>query len=444
MTSADAAGATGWLPDEARLIALVCERGGDEWAAGVAVGLADMVGRERGRTFLANVSGAGGDLEALLRAESGPGLTSALTGVATIAAVARSSPEQRFAYLPAGDAALPYTGLCRMQAFRRFLDKVRQRGGTLLLFVSEDDLASSSGSRGASQPLTLDGCVALGDPRGIAARLGAPMLARVERPAPPPEPALEQGPEAETTEAPETVNDVGFRAGSLTRLVAPLALAILLWAGWAMWPSSSPDDEAIRGVDAGVATTPEASDATRGLPSRAEAAEPEAAAPRDFAGPLASYSVLVGSYIRLDDANQRRDELAAAGGLFFVAPTPVRGRTYYRVLAGVYEDRADAATAMSSLVADGRKDAVKEWDIRPVRLAYDLGTFAERGVADRRRDEMRRNGIPAYVLRDTAEAPLYRVFAGAFRTESDGEPLERMLEERGRTGQLITRSGIAP
>ena len=78
-----------WLPDEARLIALVRDREADAWAAGVAVGLADLIGRQRGRTFLANVAGTSDALDGMLGAAGGPGLTSALTGAATIASIAR-------------------------------------------------------------------------------------------------------------------------------------------------------------------------------------------------------------------------------------------------------------------------------------------------------------------------------------------------------------------
>jgi cell division septation protein DedD len=200
----------------------------------------------------------------------------------------------------------------------------------------------------------------------------------------------------------------------------------------------------------GAASSARPADASRvdadgpSLPAGARAAEPTAANDREFEAPAARYSVLVGSYMRLADAMGRRAELAGAGGLFYVAPTPVRGRIYYRVLAGVFEDRADAASAMADLVQDGRKEMFKEWDIRPVRLAYEVGTFTARDEADGRARELQAADVPAYVLRDTAEAPLYRVYAGAFMSEEDAEPLGRRLEELGSGAELVARSGIAP
>lgn len=451
-----------WLPDEARLVALVRDRGTDEWAAGVATGLADMVGRLRGRTFLINVAGAA-ELDRLLDAAGGPGLTSALTGAATVASIARVRSGQRFAYLPAGEAALPYSALRRMERFRRFLEQVRDGGGTLLLYVGQEDLeAAAEDGRGAER-LALDGCIALGEARGIARKLGAPLLARVERPAPPPSP-VRTGSTA--TESRDTEPDIHggpvegpwSRMGSLTRLLLPVAAFLLALFAWGLVTGGSEQGDGhgpgaresadIAAADvaapSGGGSVPAAA-AEGGASAEADPAGGSDPAPgREFHAPPARYSVLVGSYIRLPDAMARRAELSEDGGLFYVAPTPVRGRLYYRVLFGVYEDRADAAAGMADLVADGRKDVARDWDIRPVRLAYDLGTFAEREAAEGRTAALRETEIPVYVLRDTATRPLYRVYAGAFSSEADAGPLGERLADREVESRLISRVGIAP
>lgn len=452
MTDGSATAAERWLPDEARVIALVRDRGSDDWAAGVAIGLADMVGRERRRTFLANIAADSGELDRRLDA-AGPGLTSALTGAATIASIARTSAGQRFAYLPAGEGALPFAGLRRMRTFRRFVAKVKEGGGTILLYVGEEDLAAPSSTRSseADEKLQLDGCIALGEVRGLAAELGAPLLARVERPPPPPaeRPGRPAAPEAERDDpVPGMVPRRRAAAGSLTKLLAVPVAALLLWGAWAVLAPAPEQDGEAGGAGARTAGTSRVDADGPSSPAGAQAAEPApfvaASGPREFAAPAARYSVLVGSYMRLADAMGRRAELAEAGGLFYVAPTPVRGRIYYRVLAGVFEDRADAASAMGDLVEDGRKEMFKEWDVRPVRLAYEVGTFTARDAADRRARELRATDVPAYVLRDTAEAPLYRVYAGAFMSEEDAEPLGRRLEELGSGAELVARSGVAP
>ena len=450
MTDGSAMSAERWLPDEARVIALVRDRGTDDWAVGVAIGLADMVGRERGRTFLANVAGAAGELDRRLDA-TGPGLTSALTGAATIASIAHTSAGQRFAYLPGGEGSLPFAGLRRMRRFRRFVAKVKEGGGTILLYVGEEDLTAPPSARSPepTEKLELDGCIALGDVRGVAAELGAPLLARVERPAPPPEaPAGRALPAAEGVDsATAAVPDRRGTAGSLPKLLAVPVAALLLWGAWAVLGPAPEQGEATEGAARSADASRVDTDGPAS-PAGARAAEPDptegAAEPRDFTAPAARYSVLVGSYIRLADAMARQAELVEAGGLFYVAPTPVRGRIYYRVLAGVFEDRSDAAAAMADLVEDGRKEMFKEWDIRPVRLAYEDGTFTARDEADRRTRELRSVDVPAYVLRDTAEVPLYRVYAGAFMSEADAEPLGRRLEALGSGAELVARWGIAP
>lgn len=466
----------GWLSDDARLIALVREVGADGWAAGVAVGLADMVGRDRGRTFLANVASEPAPLDRLLGAGSGPGLTSALTGAATVAAVALREPSQHFAYLPSGEAALPYAGLRRMPTFRQFLHKVREGGGTVLLYLGEEDIGREA-DRDPAVDVSLDGCIALGSVRGVATELGAPLLARVERPLEPEDarpPGSEAGePSGETAystarlasaEAAPARTDraardaaeleggaAGFAAeeglpsglpGSLSRVWIPVVGLLVLWAVWALFAREpGPQAEAAEG-EAGAAVV---SGAEGAGDVGAVAPDRDPAVPRrEFQAPPATYSILVGSYIRLRDAMQRRDELASDGGLFLVTPTPVQGRVYQRVLAGVFEDRTQATAAMERLVADGRKEIVKEWDIRPVRLAYDLGTFAALDSARGAAERYSADGIPAYVLRDTAATPLYRVYAGAFEREASAEALRQLLEARGSAAKLNVRTGIAP
>lgn len=469
-----------WLSDDARLIALVREVGADGWAAGVAVGLADMVGRDRGRTFLANVASEPAPLDRLLGAGNGPGLTSALTGAATVAAVAHRDPTQSFSFIPSGEAALPYAGLRRMPTFRLFLQKVRDGGGTVLLYLGEEDIGPR-GDRDPAVDVRLDGCIALGSVRGAATDLGAPLLARVERPLEPEEsefeaPILNRPPqEPEESRTVRAAAADGGRAagshatsawnesvpagtgaldgpdepvrgvlGSLSRLWIPIAVLLALWAAWALFAREpGPRAEAAQGAES-VGAAPGSVAAEGGGPSGAHEGGASSRAAREFGAPAATYSILVGSYIRLGDAMQRRDELASDGGLFFVTPTPVQGRVYQRVLAGVFEDRTQATAAMERLVADGRKELIKEWDVRPVRLAYDLGTFATRDSARNEAERYTADGIPAYVLRDTARTPLYRVYAGAFEREASAEALRVALEARGSAAQLNLRTGVAP
>ncbi len=427
-----------WLPAEASLIAVVRETGCGEWAAGVAVGLADIVGRKRGRTYLANVGTDGSELDSLLEVEGGAGLTSALSGSTSVASIARSARQRSFTYLPAGDSALPLSELRRLPRFRNLLRKMRRGGGTLLLYSSEEDLTVAS-NRDTGDGLALDGCIALGSVRDLALELGAPLLARVERPADAP---VGPGPESACPDDDREPGAAGrervavARLGSLSKLMIPAVGLLLLWAVWTVTGSSGEveahaDEAPVTAVR--IADEPET------------AASPEVASrPLTWRAPAANYSVLVESHIRLSDAEERRGTFSRNGGLFYVSPTPVRGRIYYRVFAGVHEDQVDALAAMERLVADGRKKAVKLWDVRPVRLAYDLGTFDSLDGASDRVRTLGADGIPAYALSDSTDAPAYRVFAGAFESEQAAMAMGDLLASRGLKAELNTRSGVAP
>ncbi|MFQ5530551.1 MAG: SPOR domain-containing protein, partial [Gemmatimonadota bacterium] len=368
----------------------------------------------------------------LLAVEGGPGLSSALTGATSIAAIARSTPDRCFAYLPAGDSAVPLSGLRRIPTFRRLLRKVTAGGGTLLLYAAEEDLAAFR-SDDADGP-TFDGCIALGSVPDLALELGAPLLARVERPAEGPAPPSH--PESVTSGESAAGRPVAAasKSGLLRRLWFPV-LAVLLWAMWTVVDSSGESE---------AGTEPPAAASTEPDGSVAGDSSPATPRPRVWAAPSANFSVLVGSYVRLRDAEERRDALSADGGLFFVSPTPVRGRVYFRVFAGVYEDRVDAVAAMERLVDDGRKETVKVWDVRPVRLAHDLGTFDSLEAASERIRELRDDGIPAYVLRDSAAVSSFRVYAGAFESEEAAATLGELLASREVSVELETRSGVAP
>ncbi|MEE8487849.1 MAG: SPOR domain-containing protein, partial [Gemmatimonadota bacterium] len=277
----------------------------------------------------------------------------------------------------------------------------------------------------------------LGTIRDLALDMGAPLLARVERPVDVPKSdmtGLDNQEERATKQ--ETLSD-SPRLGSLVKLlILIIGLAVL----WAVWSISHPSNDAEARAEVPVAVGPARA---YGEPVDMASMDIEPAPPV-WTAPAANYSVLVGSYIWLNDAEERSATLSADGSLFYVSPTPVRGRVYYRVFAGVHEDRLDALAAMEVLVADGRKRVAKLWDVRPVRLAYDLGTFDSLKGATGRIRALSADGIPAYVLRDSTEEPAYRVFAGAYESEEAATAMGDMLESSELSTELITRSGVAP
>ncbi len=451
---------THWLPESTSVVALVRERGGGAWAAGVAVGLADIVGRRRGRTFLANTIPGATELDGLMEAADLPGLTTALSGEMTVSAIARSAPRQSFAYLPAGTPALPLGRLREIPAFRGLLRRVAEHGGTLLLYVAEEAL-DEDGGPGPDHDLPVDGCIAIGDVEDLALTGGAPLLARVERPstergASTPSAAEEQDPSvsAETLDPPDGVDEKSSdRKGKVPAWAPWLGVAAGLMIAGLAWGSF--DNRGAAGDQAGSAggapavvtadvgrETDIQSSARDGEPETESGESGEVPAESEFSAPDLPYSVLVASFALPEDANRQLRELDTDALLVFVAPTPIRGRTYYRILAGAREDRLGAEALMRDLVDAGAKEQLRAWDVRPVRFSYELGTYSERRAADRRVDQLQEAGVPAYRLEGgTEQEPSYRIYAGAYESEQAAEVLGRALEDAGEPARLVTRRG---
>jgi cell division septation protein DedD len=456
---------THWLPDQASIVALVRQRDGGAWAAGVAIGLADIVGRRRGRTFLANTVPGPAELDGLMEAENQPGLTRALAGELAVSEIARSAPQRSFAYLPAGSPSLNLSQLLAIPAFGDLLRRVAERGGTLLLYVAQEELDALPAD--PENDLPVDGCIAIGDIDDLALTVGAPLLARVERP--PGDRTPEAGAAADVT--PEALEDsAGFEDADVPEPAkARRVPAWAPWAGvaaglllaWFAWGTVSEPAGDGAGVPADAARQVEAepdgvapdADAQAMLGGRAAAEgtgatvmeAPEEAAPEEetaFAGTELPYSVLVASFARLEDADRHLGSLDSDDTLFIVAPTPIRDRVYYRILAGAREDRAAATTLMRELVAAGEKEEVKDWDVRPVRFAWLIGTFSDRRAADRRIAELGEEGIHAYRLAELGDSPgAWRVYSGAWESEQAAEEVGRSLRDLGESAVLVTRRG---
>ncbi len=160
------------------------------------------------------------------------------------------------------------------------------------------------------------------------------------------------------------------------------------------------------------------------------------------AGVVLPYSVLVASYVTYEDAAARRDELKEQGGLVFVAPTPIRGRLYYRVFAGAVEDRVQADDLMARLVEQGSKERERDWDMRPVRLAFALQDLSSEEEAEAEVERLHGSGVPAYVLAvgDTTGA-VYRLYSGAFESEAAAAPADSLISATGQEATLVTRRG---
>ncbi len=335
-----------------------------------------------------------------------------------------------------------------------------ERGGTLLLYVAEEALEEDGGPS-PDRDLPVDGCIAIGNVEDVALLVGAPLLARVERPSTertvplPPEPAVDAATESARTLDPADRDDErsSGRKGKVPAWAPWIGVAAGLTLAWLVWGAFGSEGAAGEGGEqAGGSPVALSADAeletdgqstvSGGVPVSVPEPPGDDAAAREFSAPEVPYSVLVASFALPEDADRHLGELDSDEILFVVAPTPIRGRTYYRILAGAREDRLAAEELMRELVAAGWKEQDRAWDVRPVRFSFELGTFSGLREADRRIDELREAGIPAYRLEGGASPEFtYRVYAGAYESEQAAEVLGRYLEEAGEPVRLVTRRG---
>ncbi|MBT8462027.1 MAG: SPOR domain-containing protein, partial [Gemmatimonadetes bacterium] len=357
------------------------------------------------------------------------------------------------------------------------------RGGTLLLHVPEADVRFLSHQSKASGVPEFDGIVLLGDTSTPACEsLGVNILARVEAEASSSPASRGHDSRATLTSGlyrpggtPAIVAGDGARKRPRTRfqklmggvrkhgvagaggvaavwLVAVLAVW-LVWQGLSGWPAFEDDFDApvesseTLGVPGEGDREPAALDSSEstGDDPGAEPGENQQA-PADSGvepGVDLPYSVLIASHVAYEDAAAERDRLNESGSLLaFVAPTPIRERLYFRVFAGALEDRMQAAELMRRLVEEGSKERERDWDMRPVDLAFAIRDFASEEEAGEERQRLHDAGLPAYVLAvgDTTGA-IYRLYSGAFESEGAAGPTDALLSAAGQSATLVTRRG---
>lgn len=138
-------------------------------------------------------------------------------------------------------------------------------------------------------------------------------------------------------------------------------------------------------------------------------------------GRPAPWSVHVGSYLSESAGERLVERIDAAGELAFVAPVDLPGKgRWYRVYVGAYGDSTAARRALGRVV---EARLVEEGMVRSAPMAFRLGAYTDRAGAERARDSFRARGVPAYV---TGEGPA-RVWAGAYASREEAEPLARVL-----------------
>jgi len=163
-----------------------------------------------------------------------------------------------------------------------------------------------------------------------------------------------------------------------------------------------------------------------------------------------AFSIQLGAFQNLDDGLEQMRLLSEQGlekSLYIVPLHIVQlGGRWYRLFYGGYPSRNAARQELETLVAKG---IVKAGSARIVEtpLAFHLGDYVGLEAAEEKRDQfMSRWRIPAYILllEKREEAPVYRLYAGAFEAREQASFLADRLQQAELKGELVERLGYWP
>jgi len=449
------------VPGDAHVVALVHEAGDAERSATVADAIATSVARRREHTLLFSAEPGPSPLDELLEAANSEGLPAALEGRVRLTDVAVQRVDRPFVYLPGGSNAAAMRALLQDHVLVSFIDRVRERGGTLFIVLSDEtilidrlrELIDGYVALGEVSLPEVEGFVEFGRVRFEDAEGGAEAhLGNGSRSGPlaSPEPVAELTPLPGHLPRPE-VDDHWRR--HLEKPGIPLARVALGVGGilgiFAIWWGLAGGWSA--GANAGAEPSggriePASFEAGSTAPAPDPPFDPNAALAAFGEAPELAYSVQIASFAARADAQDRLAELRASGaGFFFISPTPVGGGVYHRVFAGALEGRHEADSLMQALVAAGKKTEAVRWDVRPTRLAFDLGVYPSEDEANDRVRELAALDISAYALwarSDGEEA--WRVYGGAFTADREAAPMAEQLLAVGEPAELMPRRGYLP
>ena len=433
------------LPGDARIVALVHESAERERSTTVVDAIATAIGCRREHTLVLSTEPGPNPLDELAGGLESEGWSAFFAGRARLTEVAVQRPECPYLYLPAGRDPEEVAELLLDDRFTTFLERVREREGTLFLVVSErTPLAPDLGSH-------LDGYVALGDVRRADsaefAYYGRVRYEAADPGAADPEDeasAVVETAVAETAVADETaaVDETSpadpvpprrrLRARSVVWL---LVVAALLLGGWWMYRNPGPVEGLLTRLRSMVAE-PDASApapesvavpeparrwrrqkrrnrkrARRGLircptllPGRRPIRRPRSTRPapgsRSTERPSGRSPSSWGASEIRPTRRAESPNFARRRRARFSSPRRRRSTMslYHRVFAGALGSEAEAAALLDALVRAEASGEANPWQLRPTRLAYDLGLFAERAAVEARIAELSSRGIPAYSL----------------------------------------------
>lgn len=476
------------------------------WATSTAIELARKLARACPKVVMADLQLTGGGFSHQLGVDDSPGIADVLFRGSTFSKVARRPKSESFYYLPIGTSPPPLEELYGSTRWERIAERFREVDAYLLLCVSAEAWRAAGPMPGFEAAIVLNASgdeVAAPEGADVVSEFLAPPEIRgsatagaVDLPEEAPTERIDAAPGDSVESEPIEADDAVLAAGELEAREpfdfdaarsdpAPIAAS----EGWEEEWSDSEEEYEYAAAPAGkpvwkvglsrrLPTGPgpmivaaaavvvvglglwwafgggndaDRVEAAAGSPATATRVAQRDPTPESLSAeprptveerPL-PYSVLIASYSSFQDALDRRRQWTRAELPFYVAPTVVRGVVYYRVLAGMLPTRDQAVELMRALVQDGVKDTVRNWDVRPARLAFDFGTFPDRKAAEGTVETLTGQGVPAYVVPVAGKAGevAYRVYAGGYEETRDARPLEQQIDRSGLEAKLVERVG---
>ncbi len=489
------------LPRQARVIALVYEKSEAERSATAIDAVATAIGRRREHAVVLSTEAGPFPLDEVLGSAESPGWPAALGGSVRLTDVAVQFGDRPFVYMPAGDDEDGVRRMMKDDSLAAFVSRVRDRSGTLFLVLPDGRrLPGKVGEQidgyVAIGEATFAG--AGGDAHYGRVRLdmeGDPSGQSLEQDGPPATPpAAPRAPESRAAWRAPDSPAAPRRSAPARLLIASVCVLAVLFGGWWAYDNmteagaraASGSGPGIAARDAAGGAAPETaasgpeegamgSDNAARTPSGGQGDDGSRADPADAVedararggGEMPStgadeaavgspgtgavegavdqpFSVLVASYATTAEADDHLAQLGSGspGPLYFIAPTFVRERVYYRVFAGALESRSAASALMDILLLVGEKEDATPWHIRAVRHAYDLGRFDDPASAEARIGSLSAQGIPAYPLEVMHEGRIqYQIYGGAYESGAAALPLAETLEAVGEPAVLVLRRG---
>jgi hypothetical protein len=128
---------------------------------------------------------------------------------------------------------------------------------------------------------------------------------------------------------------------------------------------------------------------------------------------------------------------------FHIAPLERENTLYYHVMAGPVQDSGRALALRDTLLVRQLKTAATPNDVRYAPLAFLIGDYGTRAVAELQIEELQRLDIPSYLLLADADDgyPLYRVYVGGYAAAGEAEVGRMLLRAAGVRDSLVTRTG---